>query len=219
MTEFLNGTSKTLSISKNPELTTQCEAFIATLPEEAKPANTKELLQRLLEKAGALPVVDTTELSRLSTELENLKQEQQEYYQKLIGWINPLIEKLKPYLPADKQDPLPQDIAIGIDRLLFINSTLNKEFTEYKATVEKEKSEAKPLGAGQCLCSFTDDELKEIRLLRLLLQKMGHRFKSAEPAEVIAKVNHEYLSTIKQQVAQLKHLEPLLSLLNIDSNG
>lgn len=200
--------------------TANCEEENKVLTEklDAATAQIDELTGKLsvLEQSQTL---NTEAANGLQAENETLKKEI-ERLKVLETTVNEIITGFQTKLPEvfKAEDTSP---AQTIDRAAFLItelrneiSTLNTRADELETTLQTEKTKPAKLLPGQAIVGFTPAQLENIRMLRMILEKMGHQFKTTNAEEVIHAAIAEQIETSRMMVGLCKSYSPLLTILN-----
>lgn len=233
---------KPFTIKYDLERSTNIENFIATLPEADRPRNATELLVKLLGTVATLK--DTTpfeqeidrlkfnndtlgnKLGDLEKETTGLQEEMERLQQENETLKNPetirqqWMESLQAAAPdiAKYNDPT---LEAALQRFVFIITELNQQVSalqQRNSDLEDQLNEAENrpvlLKPNEAIVSFTTEQLDNIRLIRQMMEKMGHTFKSKEPSEVIHLAMEQNIQLTRTMIEQVKEFQPLIELLN-----
>lgn len=178
-----------------------------------------EVLQGKLSVFEDSAEVNTTETTRLQTENMALTEKVNEFIA-ILTPINEAVKGLQQKLPEvfREEDNSP---AQSLERIVFLVGELKTQVTEAQTRAESletelhsEKTKPAKLAPGQAIVSFPPKQLEELRMARMVFEKLGHKFKTQNAEEVIHLAVSEYNNTCRQMVGFCRDFEPLLTILN-----
>lgn len=216
-------------------------AYLQTIPKNERPANATELIVKLLETVATLgdtaPLNEQIErltlfqqksdeaISELNTKTEGLQQEntrlqaENEELKKPETIRQQWFESLQAVSPeiAAYNDATLED---ALKRYVFVITQMHQQVNEAAErenalAEELQASENRPvlLKPNEAIMTFNETQLNNIRLIRQMMEKMGHTFKTKEPAEVIHLAVEQNIELTRTMIEQVKEFQPLIELL------
>lgn len=211
-------------------------ALLQTAETQASVGNLQEINEELTGKLevatakieeleGKLPELEQgkeetqKETERLLAENETLKEEN-ERLKMFETTINEFVTSLQAKLPEvlRENDNSP---AQSVDRIVFLIQELRTQIAdaetkkeEAEAALQMEKIKPAQLKPGQAIVGFPPKQQEEIRMLRMLYEKMGHQFKTTNVEEVVHHAVSSQIETSRFMVGLCKDYAPLLTILN-----
>lgn len=180
---------------------------------------------KIEELEGKLQVLEQSkeenekETQRLLAENETLKAENERFklFETVMNqFVTGLQTKLPEVFKAEDESP-----NVSVDRMAFLINelreqvnTANTRTEEAEAQLETEKLKPATLKPGQAIIGFPPKQLEQIRMLRMLFERMGHKFNSTNAEEVIHYTMDQQIEICRQMVGLCKDYAPLLTILN-----